>query len=466
MLAPCTILYFLTFCYITKKQNIGYSPASGQRKSANLLIIQTFAFQPLVVMACSLCALSHITPYSVVFCAFGAPELHHFKRIFSAWCNMGTIVKRTTTTGEVRYRAQIRVKREGYPDFSESRTFSRKTLAQEWIKRRELEIERDESILAGQPKRTQMTLRDAARRYLEEVSGKGRSVRQAIGLLQTFPIASIPINELKKEHYAALVKMRRSGMDDLGLDPIAASTAQQDLQYIRIILNHADMVWGEEVSIHELDKSMKGMRDAGMISRSKKRDRTPTAEELQDLTTYFFSRYRRKNSQPMHLIMWLAIYTCRRQAELCRMRLDDYHPETHDWLIRDLKNPNGSDGNHHLSVITDTGKKVIDLLLDPELRKRQGWTDSPFLFEISNKMVCGYFTEACKMLGIVDLHFHDLRHEGATRYAEDGLNVPQLQRITLHESWSSLERYVNVRRRRGHRLEMEEALKCAGLPSL
>ena len=36
------------------------------------------------------------------------------------------------------------------------------------------------------------------------------------------------------------------------------------------------------------------------------------------------------------------------------------------------------------------------------------------------------------------LRFHDLRHEAATRYAEDGFSIPKLQTITLHESWNTL----------------------------
>ena len=64
------------------------------------------------------------------------------------------------------------------------------------------------------------------------------------------------------------------------------------------------------------------------------------------------------------------------------------------------------------------------------------------------------------MLDIRDLRFHDLRHEGATRLAEDGATIPQIQRATLHDSWSSLQRYVNLRRR-GDRLDFAEAIANA-----
>lgn len=58
------------------------------------------------------------------------------------------------------------------------------------------------------------------------------------------------------------------------------------------------------------------------------------------------------------------------------------------------------------------------------------------------------------------MRFHDLRHEAATRYAEDGFTIPQLQTITLHESWNTLKRYVNLKKR-GTRLEFEEAIRVA-----
>ena len=58
------------------------------------------------------------------------------------------------------------------------------------------------------------------------------------------------------------------------------------------------------------------------------------------------------------------------------------------------------------------------------------------------------FRKACKLLGIDDLKFHDLRHEGCTRLAEQGFTIPQIQQISLHDSWGSLERYVSVKRRK------------------
>ena len=57
------------------------------------------------------------------------------------------------------------------------------------------------------------------------------------------------------------------------------------------------------------------------------------------------------------------------------------------------------------------------------------------------------------MHDIVDLRFHDLRHEALSRLGEDGYTVPQIQQVSLHESWDSLRRYVNMPARRGERVE-------------
>jgi integrase len=52
---------------------------------------------------------------------------------------------------------------------------------------------------------------------------------------------------------------------------------------------------------------------------------------------------------------------------------------------------------------------------------------------------------ALKVLGIDDLHFHDLRHEGVSRLFEIGRSIPQAASVSGHQSWSSLKRYAHMR---------------------
>ena len=53
---------------------------------------------------------------------------------------MSTITKRVTSTGEIRYRALLQIRREEV-NYTESRTFSKKSLAEAWLKKREVELE-------------------------------------------------------------------------------------------------------------------------------------------------------------------------------------------------------------------------------------------------------------------------------------------------------------------------------------
>ena len=55
------------------------------------------------------------------------------------------------------------------------------------------------------------------------------------------------------------------------------------------------------------------------------------------------------------------------------------------------------------------------------------------------------FSRACKRANIINLHFHDLRHEATSRLFEKGLNVMEVSLITGHKSLSMLHRYTHLK---------------------
>lgn len=367
----------------------------------------------------------------------------------------GTITPRKTKDGQTRYRAQLRIDRDGIK-FNESRTFSKKGLASEWLRQRIAEIERNPSVLVEVAKKEVMTLSEAIHYYLDEVGDSfAKSKVQSTRFLTQWPIAAKRINELTRTDYVEHINLRRNGYPQLDAKPIAPSTAGQDLYYIRAVLIHAEMTFGDAIKIDELDAARRGLSKSRVISKSAVRHRLPTANELQRLTSYFYQRYQRKNSTyPMHLIMWAAIYLCRRDAELCRIKISDTDIARKTMIVRDVKSPDGSAGNHKKARIPDLAIPVINDLL--VAREKLDCGDDR-LIPVDERSVSTYFARACKILDIQDLRLHDLRHEGATRLAEDGLTIPQIQQVTLHESWGSLQLYVNVEPR-GERLNYLEAM--------
>lgn len=402
--------------------------------------------------------------YFRIFSTYGAPYLHHeFFKIVMVQI-MGTITKRVTSTGETRYRAQVRIKRNGFADFTESRTFSKKSLASDWVKKREYEFETDPNSFFKQGGKVFLTLADALKKYLEEVKDFGRSKRMGIRYLCDWPIGKILIKDLKRQDFTDHTMLRRAGYAEICAEPIQSSTALQDLQYLKVVLSHADLVWGEQVNLFELEQAMKGLRNARIITKSKKRDELYSSEQLQLLTNYFYKRWMTGRTKiPMHLIMWLAICSCRRETELTELYLNEFNRKKKIWKVFDLKNPNGSEGNHKSFVVSDLCIQVIDELLKPDVRERMlslKREPSNVLVPVDAKSYAARWREGIKMCGMDGMRFHDLRHEGITRLAEDGLTIPQIQQFSLHESWESLRRYVNLSHR-DDRLNFSEAMKVA-----
>lgn len=381
---------------------------------------------------------------------------------------MGTITKRQTKDGKYRYRAQVRVSQQGLPNFTKSKTFSKESLAKEWIKKIEAEIELNPDLLKH-PTQSQYgnTLSHLITHYLDETKGQYNDKYEAnLKRIAKYSIAKINVFQLTRQDFSSFALWRRRGEPINMIDGVSPATVLKDLTEISGVLNHAIMVWGLTLAHvkSELEHALYGLKKSRIVSKSPKRDRLPTADELQLLTNYFYRSWvQGRGTIPMHLIMWFAIYTGRREGEIATMRLSDFDRPNNQWLIRDVKRPDGSTGNHKYAHLEPLAIQMIDEFLQSDVRNRMlllGY-DENLLVPVNPQTISDYFTKACKVLEINDLRFHDLRHESATRYAEDGFTIPQLQTITLHSSWESLKVYVNLKKR-GERLDFEQAIAFAG----
>lgn len=364
---------------------------------------------------------------------------------------MGTITTRKDKSGQTRYRASIRINRKDMPTHSESKTFSQKSLATAWIKKREAEIELNPDILTI---KQDITFKEACENFLTDVGHNFERSRNAnIRQLSASILSDVKLSKLSKAHYNSYADSR--------LQVIKPQTLAGDMVDIRAVLKHAKIVGGYDVNLADFEDVVLALRYLRKIKGSDKRTRLPTSEELQALTTYFYKKFHAKTSAiPYHLLIWFAIYTGRRQDEICNLRLSDYHDGW--WLVRDAKNPTGSKGNNIKVMVPEKAQKLIPLFL--EYRDAQKTMlknyDDDFLIPTTPKTLSARFTETCKVLGIKDLHFHDLRHECATRLAEEGLSIPQIQQVTGHQSWSSLQIYVNMQPRK-NLLDYWEAIDVA-----
>ena len=382
---------------------------------------------------------------------------------------MGYITELKSKSKGIRYKAviNIRKKSEGI-EYFDTQTFSTKALAKAWLKKEEDKLEKNPELLSTDRVSAAMTLGAVIKKYKDEVTDYGRSKAFTLEQIQLFDISKIKITELKRSDYGNHAQRRAAGYtnEHYQLKPVKPATINFDLQCIKSVLDYAELVWGLEVNTVEYEKAVKGLRKARIVGDSDERMRLITSKELQDITTtsfYEFNYGSRYVGAPMYLVVWLCIYTGRRLNELVRLKINDLDREHGKWFIAGVKHPNGSKGNDKWFVVSDKALKIIDELLKPEVRKKmlQRGGDKNVLVPFTTDAIEKNWRRLRDMVGAKGLHFHDLRHEAATRLAEQGLSIPQIQQYTLHDDWNSLKRYVNLDIIRKTVLDFDEAIEVA-----
>lgn len=136
---------------------------------------------------------------------------------------------------------------------------------------------------------------------------------------------------------------------------------------------------------------------------------------------------------PMRKIVAFALFSTRRQEEVTLLRWEDMDGDR--ILVRDMKHPGDKKGNDVYCELPTEALAIV----------RSMPRTAPQLFPYSADAISAAFTRACQFLGIKDLRFHDLRHEGISRLFEMGRTIPQAAAVSGHRSWTSLKRYTRIR---------------------
>lgn len=347
------------------------------------------------------------------------------------WCQsgaaVGSIVKRTRKDGTVSYRAQIRIRRQG-ADISESRTFSKRKLASEWIRRREGELEQPGELQrAGAPGTAVV---DLIERYIEEFAELQRWSRtklMTLRFLQRQPIGQMDACKVTATDVVDYIRQRRIG-------GASGPTVVHDLAYLGAVFDTAVHAWQLPVAYAEVMEARRICRRLRLTGTAAKRTRRPTLDELARLD----ARFRRHSSRgriPMNDIMWFAIFSARRLAEITRIQWNDNDESKRTGIVRDAKHPTKKWGNDRQFKYTPEAWAIVNR--QPRIDDR--------IFPYNPHSIGAVWQRATKLLGIADLHFHDLRHEATSRLFERGYQIHEVALFTLHESWDELRRYTQLR---------------------
>lgn len=340
---------------------------------------------------------------------------------------MGTITARKRSNGTTGYTAQIRIMRDGKFVHTESQTFDRKPAARAWVAKREGELAEPGAL--ERVKAPAATLKQAIGRYIQESRKEiGRTKAQVLAAIQTYDIADMECSQIKSADIVSFAEELSKGRQP--------QTVANYLSHLAAIFAIAKPAWNYPLDRQAMADASVVLRRLGKTAKSSKRDRRPSLEELDTLLTHFTrQKTHAPQSLPMHRIIPFALFSTRRQEEITRITWSDFDEAGKRVLVRDMKHPGDKIGNDTWCELPDQAIEIIKALP----RK------AAEIFPYNAESISASFTRACAFLGIEDLHFHDLRHEGVSRLFELGKSIPQAASVSGHRSWSSLQRYTHLR---------------------
>ena len=317
---------------------------------------------------------------------------------------MATVVKRPSG------KWQATVRKDGR---SRSKSFLKRADATKWARETELSADRGHLALTPGAAAPEMTLCEVLAKYRDEVTSTKRCADNesyAInGFLRTCPkLASRKIGKLRS---ADFVSHR-----DKRLKSMKAATVVRELGWIQHALDVACADWGQHLPE---GNPVKPLRRPKIDNR---RERRLQAGEWQAL----LDAVNEARSPLLKPLLQLALATGMRRGELLSMQWRHVDLERRTVLLPRTKN-----GRARTVPLSPKAAVVLSAL--PRIDAR--------CLPLSANSVRLAFERLRQRAGVVDLTFHDIRHEAVSRFVESGLSLAQVQMISGHRDLRMLMRY-------------------------
>jgi integrase len=162
-----------------------------------------------------------------------------------------------------------------------------------------------------------------------------------------------------------------------------------------------------------------------------RRDRVLSAEEEARLLAVCGNDSPRAHLRP---ILICALDTAMRRGEIFKLRWSDVHLDAGMIVIRAETTKTA-----RARIVPITPRLREELVA---IREAASVTGDARVFDVFNNVRRSFGT-ACRLVGIEDLHFHDLRHTATTRLVSAGINPALAMKITGHDQASTFQRYLN-----------------------
>lgn len=310
------------------------------------------------------------------------------------------------------YQYQAIVRRKGYP--TQTKTFEKKQDAKDWAST--VESTMRHAIFVDRTEAEMTTLGELLERYKREVTpgkrGKGPEMSRMKRLI-AHPLAMRRLTQLRPADFTSYGNERRK-------QGASEKAIREELVLYSAVFTIATEKWSIPI-VHPLAKFE-------LPRGSKWRERRPSHDEEARL----LAACRESKSAGLECAVVLAIETGMRRGEIAGLSWS--HVDLCNHVIRLSLTKNGD------KRIVPLSEKAEDALRGLLLRNTTG---KVFTFHDSNGIGAA-FARACARAGIEDLHFHDLRHEAASRLAPR-MTAPLLAKLMGWRTLQTVMRYYNPR---------------------
>lgn len=210
------------------------------------------------------------------------------------------------------------------------------------------------------------------------------------------------------------------------------ATVNHDLAVLSVLYNVARARWGYGTLLNPIGKGMR-------LKVANARNRRVSEEEFVRLFEAGLRYEADFNcAVPIRALIALAALTAMRQSELANLDWADVDLTHGTVLLRNTKN-----GRQRTVPLRTEAERILRLMGPRKAGRAFG--------NITGKTIGQAFTRVCARAGIEDLRFHDLRHEGTSRFFEDAdkfsLTDQEIESITGHLAWAMLSRYKHLKAR-------------------
>jgi integrase len=329
---------------------------------------------------------------------------------------------------------QARVKRLGFAPIA--KTFNNKTDAEKWAHSIEVQIERGAfQDPRHAPQAQGGTIKEIIERYLLTVTPTKRNARCERYTLLRWSQQDFANSKLPELAPSTLAKWR----DQQLASGVAPGTIRNALAALSAVIRHAVFEWGYD----DLQNPVMRIKRP---APGRPRTRRIQEGEIQAIKQATKSIW-------LPPIMDMAIETAMRQGEIAQLTWN--HIDLKACTAHLPKTKNGESRNVPLSTCA---VELLRRLRGNVVFKLDGrvFDLTPhaiaIAFQRAVRRARKHYVDECKKHSrdpspsfLVNLRFHDLRHEGTSRLVERGLSTVEVSAITGHKTLQMLKRYTHLK---------------------